>query len=138
MESKKIKVEVIVEKPIEKVWQFWTIPKHITNWNFASEDWHCPKAENDLKKGGKFSFTMASKDDKISFDLGGVYDKIIENEQISYSLDDGRKVDNHFKKIEKGTKIVSIFEAEKSNPIEMQQNGWQAILDNFKKYCENQ
>ena len=136
MDFKKIKIEITVKKPIEKVWKFWTQPKHITKWNFASDEWHCPKAVNDLKKDGDFSFTMASKDGKISFDLGGVYHKIIKNKQISYALDDGRKVDTHFRDEEKTTKISTVFEAENTNPIEMQKSGWQSILGNFKKYAE--
>ncbi|WP_367890008.1 SRPBCC domain-containing protein [Polaribacter batillariae] len=96
METKKVKIEAKVDKSTPKVWEFWTQPKHITNWNFASDDWHCPNAENNLKKGGEFSFTMASKDGKMSFDLRGTYDEVIEYEQISYSLEDGRKVDAFF------------------------------------------
>ncbi|QNM85107.1 SRPBCC domain-containing protein [Polaribacter pectinis] len=137
MESKKVEIEAKVDKPIQKVWEFWTEPKHITNWNFASVDWHCPYAENDLKKGGKFSFTMASRDGKMSFDLGGTYDEVTENNQISSFLEDGRKVDTYFTAENNSTIVKTIFETENTNPIEMQKSGWQAILNNFKKYAEN-
>ncbi|WP_435414175.1 SRPBCC domain-containing protein [Polaribacter aestuariivivens] len=137
MDLKKVTIKTVVNKSVKKVWQFWTKPAHITNWNFASDDWHCPKAENDLKKGGKFSFTMASKDEKMSFDLGGTYDEVIEYKQISYTLDDGRKVDTFFTDDDNLTAIKTIFETENTNPVEMQKTGWQAILNNFKKYAEN-
>lgn len=137
MMTKKIQIETLVQKPIEKVWDFWTAPKHITNWNFANDDWHCPKATNDLRKGGKFSSTMASKDGKMSFDFGGVYDEVITCEEISYSLEDQRKVTIYFENTgDDFTKITTYFEPEKTNSIEIQKGGWQAILDNFKKYVE--
>ena len=137
MNTRKIEIETIVQKPIEKVWEFWTTPKHITNWNFANNDWHCPVASNDLRKGGKFSSTMASKDGKMSFDFGGIYDEVIKHREISYSLEDQRKVNIYFeKKDDNFTKITTHFEPEKTNSLEMQKGGWQAILNNFKKYVE--
>ncbi|WP_317900013.1 SRPBCC family protein [Aurantibacillus circumpalustris] len=131
-----ITVETTVNVPIEKAWKYWTEPKHIMNWNNASPDWHTPKSENDLKVGGKFSSTMAAKDGSMSFDFGGIYTSIVPNEKIEYTLGDDRKVKIHFSQTEKGVKIVESFDAESENPVDMQQGGWQAILDNFKKYSE--
>jgi uncharacterized protein YndB with AHSA1/START domain len=131
-----ITVENMVEAPVEKVWQFWTSPEHITKWNCASDDWRSPFAENDLRVGGKFLARMEAKDGSFGFDFGGIYDEVKANELIEYTLGDGRKVVVNFAKKDKGTNIVETFEAENTNPIEMQKGGWQAILDNFKKYVE--
>jgi uncharacterized protein YndB with AHSA1/START domain len=131
-----ITVQTIVKAPIDKVWKYWNEPKHITNWAFASEDWHTPFAENDIRTGGKFKSTMAAKDGSFSFDFEGVYSKVEENKLIEYSIADGRKVKITFAAEGKDTKVVETFEAESQNPIEMQKGGWQAILDNFKKYTE--
>ena len=137
MKNKNIEIETLVQKTIDKAWEFWTKPKHIVNWNFASDEWHCPKATNDLKEGGKFSSTMASKDGKMSFDFGGVYDEVITFKEISYSLEDKRKVTIYFEKTgDDFTKITIHFDPEKTNSLEMQKEGWQAILNNFKKYVE--
>ena len=131
-----ITVECTVNAPVEKVWKYWTEPKHIMNWNNASPDWHTPKSENDLKVGGKFSSTMAAKDGSMSFDFWGIYTTVIPNEKIEYTLGDERKVKIDFSQTEKGVKIVESFEAESENPVEMQKGGWQAIMDNFKEYTE--
>ncbi|CAM4515718.1 MAG: SRPBCC family protein [Paenibacillus macerans] len=131
-----IKVEAIVHAPVESVWEYWTEPKHITKWNQASDDWHTPYAENDLRAGGKFVSRMEAKDGSFGFDFGGVYDEVNMNESISYTLGDGRKVKIDFIRQGDDTKIIEVFEAEETNAIEMQQAGWQAILDNFKKYAE--
>jgi uncharacterized protein YndB with AHSA1/START domain len=132
----KVTIETTVDKPVEIVWEYWTEPQHITKWNSASEDWHTPIAENDLRVGGKFLSRMEAKDGSFGFDFGGVYDEVRINESISYTLGDGRKVNITFISQENETKIIETFEAESSNPIEMQAAGWQAILDNFKKYTE--
>jgi uncharacterized protein YndB with AHSA1/START domain len=132
--SKKIVVETTVQAPVEKVWEYWTEPTHITKWNTASEEWHTPFAENDLKVGGKFLSRMEAKDGSFGFDFGGVYDDVRLNEVIAYSLEDGRKVTINFIRQGDETKVIETFDAENSNPIEMQEAGWQAILDNFKKY----
>ena len=132
-----ITVETTVNAPIDRVWEYWNEPEHITKWAFASDDWHCPAAENDLRKGGSFSSTMAAKDGSFSFDFGGVYDDIEVDEYIAYTIGDGRKVTVKFSSEDgKTTHIVETFEAEGTNPVEMQQAGWQAILNNFKKYTE--
>jgi uncharacterized protein YndB with AHSA1/START domain len=132
-----ITVETTVQKPVAEVWEYWTEPQHITKWSFASDDWHAPNAENDLKVGGRFLTRMEAKDGSFGFDFGGVYDEVKVNEFISYTLDDGRKVTISFISQENDTKVIETFEAETSNPIEMQEAGWQAFLDNFKKYSES-
>ena len=131
-----ITVEATVNAPVEKVWKTWSEPQHITKWCAASEDWHAPKAENDLRTGGKFSTRMEAKDGSFGFDFGGVYDNVKKNELIEYTMGDGRKVQVTFSPSGSQTKIVETFEAESTNPVEMQRGGWQAILDNFKKYTE--
>ena len=131
-----ITVETTVKAPVEKVWKFWTTPEHIIKWNNASDDWHTPFAENDLRVGGKFLSRMEAKDGSFGFDFGGVYDKVKENELIEYTIGDGRKVFNNFSVKGNETKVVETFEAESTHSIEMQKGGWQAILDNFKKYVE--
>lgn len=136
--SSVITVEAIVHAPVEKVWEYWTVPDHITKWNNASDEWHTPHAENDLRAGGKFVSRMEAKDGSFGFDFGGIYDEVRTNEFISYALEDGRKVEITFIPQENDTKVVEVFEAETANPIEMQQEGWQAILNNFKKYAELQ
>ncbi len=131
-----ITVETTVHVPVNKVWEYWTEPQHITKWSFASDDWHAPYAENDLRVGGKFMTRLEAKDGSFGFDLGGVYDEIRLNELISYTLGDGRKVRVTFISQENGTKVMEAFEAEGTNSIEQQKAGWQAFLDNFKKYSE--
>lgn len=131
-----ITLETVVHSPVESVWTYWTEPEHITKWNTASDDWHTPYAENDLKPGGKFLSRMEAKDGSFGFDFGGVYDNVAINESISYTIADGRKVKIEFVRQGNDTKIITAFEAEETNPVEMQQAGWQAIQDNFKKYVE--
>jgi uncharacterized protein YndB with AHSA1/START domain len=131
-----ITINAIVKAPIEKVWTLWTEPQHITQWNQASDDWHTPYAENDLREGGKFKSTMAAKDGSFSFDFEGVYSKVERHKVIEYTIGDGRKVRVKFSGDGNETGITSTFEAETTNPIEMQRGGWQAILNSFKKYTE--
>ncbi len=130
-------VEVSVNAPIEKVWEFWSKPEHITQWNAASEDWHTPRAENDLRTGGEFSSRMEAKDGSFGFDFAGTYDEVIEHELIAYTIGD-RKVEVVFVPLGDKTLITESFEAESENSLEMQQGGWQSIMDNFKKYVEAQ
>ena len=132
-----ITVDTVVKAPVEKVWKFWSEPAHITRWCNASDDWHAPYADNDLREGGKFKTTMAAKDGSASFDFEGVYTKVQPNKVIEYSIADGRKVKITFSGNNKETKVTETFETESTNPIEMQRGGWQAILDNFKKYTES-
>jgi uncharacterized protein YndB with AHSA1/START domain len=131
-----ITVENTIDAPVAKVWEFWTKPEHIIKWCNASDDWHTPRAENDLKVGGKFVSRMEAKDGSMGFDFSGVYDAVRTNEYIEYTLGDDRKVKINFTAQGNKTKVVESFEAENTHSIEMQQGGWQAILDNFKKYTE--
>jgi uncharacterized protein YndB with AHSA1/START domain len=131
-----ITVEATVNAPVEKVWAFWTSPEHIMKWNNASPDWHTPQAENDLRPGGRFSSRMEAKDGSIGFDFGGVYQQVVTNELISYTLDDNREVKISFEENGEETHILETFEAEETNTLDLQRSGWQAILDNFKKYAE--
>jgi uncharacterized protein YndB with AHSA1/START domain len=131
-----ITIDATVNAPVEKVWKFWTGTGHITKWNSASDDWHSPYAENDLKAGGKFLSRMEAKDGSFGFDFGGVYDDVKIHELIAYTLGDGRKVRMTFSSEANMTKIVVNFEAESINSIDMQRGGWQSILNNFKKYTE--
>lgn len=131
-----ITVEATILAPVEKVWELWTTPHHIMKWNNASEDWHTPHAENDLRVGGRFVSRMAAKDGSMSFDFGGTYDQVKTNELIAYTMDDGRKTSVVFTKKGNQTYVSETFDAEGENSIEMQRAGWQAILNNFKKYAE--
>ncbi len=131
-----ITAENTINASKEKVWEYWTKPEHIVHWNSASDDWHSPHAENDLQVGGSFVCRMEAKDGSFGFDFGGVYDAVTTNEFIAYTLGDGRKVKVTFSDEGSATKITESFEAESTNSIEMQRGGWQAILDNFKKYTE--
>ena len=133
-----ITVETTIDAPVAKVWKLWSEPDHITKWNSASEDWHTPFAENDLRTGGTFRSRMEAKDGSFGFDFGGVYDEVRENEHIAYTIGDGRKVTVDFFAEGDKTRVVERFDPESENPREMQQGGWQAILDNFKKYAERQ
>jgi uncharacterized protein YndB with AHSA1/START domain len=135
-EKKAITVKTTVNAPIEKVWECWSAPEHITKWCQASNDWHAPYAENDLQTGGKFKTTMAAKDESVSFDFEGVYSDVQQNKLIAYSMSDGRKVSITFDADGDKTHVTETFDPEDTNPIEMQRGGWQAILDNFKKYTE--
>lgn len=137
MANKTITVEATIKAPVEKIWKYWTMPEHIKQWNKASDDWHTPYAENDVRTGGKFLSRMEAKDKSVGFDFGGVYDEVKEHKLIAYTIGDGRKVKIIFSGDKNETKITETFEAENQNPVEMQRSGWQAILNNFKKYTED-
>jgi uncharacterized protein YndB with AHSA1/START domain len=134
----KITIKTTINARISKVWDYWTKPEHITKWAFASDDWEAPHAENDLRVGGKFKSIMAAKDKSASFDFTGIYTAITENKLIAYDIDDGRHVEIQFEETPNGVKITETFDAESENVMEKQRAGWQAILDNFKKYAEAQ
>jgi uncharacterized protein YndB with AHSA1/START domain len=136
MESSSITVRTTLQAPIEKVWDYWTTPQHIMNWNNASDDWHTPRAENDLRVGGKFLSHMAAKDGSMGFDFGGTYTAITPLSRIEYVLGDNRKVTTEFSANDQFTDVIETFDPEKINPLELQRTGWQAILDNFKRYTE--
>lgn len=119
-----------------QVWECWVNPVHVMNWNFASPDWCCPEATNDLQEGAEFHYIMAAKDQSMSFDFWGTYQEIIKHQNIEIILGDGRKMTVSFEPTNDGVIVTELFEPESQNPIEMQQAGWQMILDNFTKYVE--
>lgn len=135
-EKNAITVRAMINAPVDKVWMCWTTPAHIIKWNHANEDWHTTRAENDLREGGKFMSRMEAKDGSMGFDFEGIYDAVIPNELIQYSLADGRVVKVQFKNKGSETELIETFDPENINSHELQQMGWQAILDNFKKYAE--
>lgn len=131
-----ITVQATINNQIEKVWAHWNEPQHITKWCFASDDWCAPKAENDLRTGGTFSTRMEAKDGSFGFDFGGTYTNVELLKVIEYKMTDDRKVKIKFASNGNETTVTETFDAENENPIEMQRGGWQAILNNFKKYSE--
>lgn len=133
-----IKIDITILEPIEKVWDYFNAPEHITKWNFAHESWQCPSAENDLKVGGQLKTRMEAKDGSFGFDYVFVYDEIVPLQKLKYHLEDGRNVEVLFEKVDADTtKITEIFDPEAASPREMQREGWYAILNNFHKYVEN-
>jgi uncharacterized protein YndB with AHSA1/START domain len=132
-----ISVKAVIDAPLEKVWRLWTHPDHIKKWNNASEDWHTPHAEVDLRPGGKFLSRMEAKDGSAGFDFVGEYTTVAPMTAIAYTLEDGRKVEIHFSEENGKTTVTEKFEPENMHSLELQQTGWQAILDNFKIYTEN-
>lgn len=131
-----ITIEKNIKAPISRVWNYWTKPEHIIHWNFASDEWHCPRASNDLQTGGQLLWRMEAKDGSAGFDFTGIYEQIKENEWITYRMADGRKVEIRFTQINDEVRMSESFEAEGTNSDEMQRAGWLAILENFKKYTE--
>lgn len=135
---KQVTIQTEINKPINQVWDFFNNPKHIVNWNFAHESWECPSASNDLKVGGKLDVRMQARDGSFGFDLIGIYDDVIENKLIKYHFEDDRNIEVIFEKLsDDKTKVTENFDPENQNPVEFQKDGWQAILDNFKKYSES-
>lgn len=135
--NKTITVETEINSPIDKVWRYYTEPQHITQWNNASPDWHTPWAKNDLKVGGEFTYRMESKETSEGFEFGGKYTQVKNHEIIAYTMVDGRKVKAEFKQVGNKTNVKVSFDPENENSLEMQKSGWQAILNNFKKYVES-
>ena len=131
-----ITVKTTINAPVSEVWSKWNNPEDIMQWCFASDTWHAPKAENNLQVGGKFTTTMAAKDGSFSFDFGGTYDQVVDNQLISYTMEDGRNVKIEFTSEGDKTIVSETFDPENQNSAEMQRDGWQAILDNFKKHVE--
>lgn len=132
---KLITVQTVIDKPLQEVWDKYTKPEHIVNWNFASDDWHCPKAYNEVKTGGQFSHRMESKDGSMGFDFEGTYSEVIPLKKIAYNLGE-RKVWTEFTSFNGKTLVSGNFEPEQTHSIYMQRDGWQTILNNFKKYCK--
>ncbi len=134
---KTVTVEATVHQNLQKVWEYWTSPEHIIQWNFASAEWHCPAAEHNLTIGGKLKYHMAARDGSMAFDYTGTFTDIIFQQLLEHRLDDGRKVTVRFTSQGSATRVVESFEVEDEHNIEMQRQGWQAILDNFKSYVES-
>ncbi len=132
-----ITVQATINTPVSKVWECWNKPEHIVNWCFASDDWHAPRATNDLKVGSSYTTRMEAKDGSFGFDLTGIYDEIEVNRLIKYHLEDNRNVIVEFSEDNGTTSVVEHFDPENENPYDMQQMGWQMILNNFKKYVES-
>jgi uncharacterized protein YndB with AHSA1/START domain len=132
----KITVSATVNAPVEKVWDSWTNPEHIIKWNFADPSWHCPSAQNDLRVGGLYSARMEAKDGSFGFDFGAIYDRVVDQKELTYTMGDGRQASTIFESDGNKTNVTTTFDAEDQNPVEMQQGGWQMILNNFKSYTE--
>jgi uncharacterized protein YndB with AHSA1/START domain len=139
MDSKEmtITVKTTINAPTEQVWEFWTDPEHIIHWNFATEEWCCPFAKNDLRPGGEFNWRMEAKDGSMGFDFTGTYEEIDPLKGIKSKFDDGRITEIAFSSEGDSTEVIETFEAENSSSIEMQKTGWQSILNNFKIYAES-
>lgn len=131
-----IQVKTTVKASLSKVWDYWTDAEHIKKWNAASSDWHTTKVENDLKVDGSFLYRMEAKDGSFGFDFSGAYKKVKTHEQLMYVLDDQREVTVDFSEDGEEVSVIETFEPETMNPVDMQKQGWQAILDNFKSYVE--
>lgn len=134
--TRQVTVSTLVNAPLETVWEYWTKPEHIQNWNAASPDWHTPHATNDLRVGGKFQSRMEAKDKSAGFDFEGIYTEVMPQEKITYAMEDGRKVEVLFETTEEGVRVTETFDIEQLNSADMQRAGWQSILDNFKTYTE--
>ncbi|WP_417496367.1 SRPBCC domain-containing protein [Maricaulis sp.] len=136
MKRQTIMIDALVATPIDKAWQCWTQPDHITQWNFASDEWCCPNAANDLTIGGHYRARMEARDGSFGFDLEAVYNEVTEPSALGMVLTDGRSVRTVFVPEGKATRITTTFDAEAENSIDIQRDGWQAILNNFKIYVE--
>ena len=132
----KIKIEIELNHDIDKVWRYFTEPEHIVNWYYASDDWQCPSAINNLSVGSKFNFRMEAKDKSFGFDFEGEYLKVAIHDELEYILSDGRMINIFFKSIDNKVTLTEIFDPDEVNPIEMQREGWLSILRNFKRYIE--
>jgi len=133
----KIIINTLINADVKKVWDYYTTPVHITKWNFADPSWHCPSVTNDMQVGGKFSARMEAIDGSFGFDFEAVYDEIINGEKFTYTMPDRRQVTVEFKNDKYQTEVIVTFDPEKENTVEMQKDGWQSILENFKKYTES-
>jgi uncharacterized protein YndB with AHSA1/START domain len=132
----KITVLAQINSPIAQVWEKWTNPAHVIHWNFAHESWHCPKATANLQVGGEFHYLMAAKDGSFEFDFWGTFQAIEKEKYLKIVIGDGREMEVYFQQSINGTEVREVFDPENQNPPEMQQQGWQAILNHFKRYVE--
>ena len=131
-----ITVHTLVHAPLQMVWQYWTDPQHIKNWNSASPDWETTQATSKLKIGGRFSYTMQAKDGSSGFAFSGTYVEVLPQQLLAFQLDDGRQVCITFEAHGDTTSLTETFDAEQYHTAEQQQSGWQSILDHFKAYAE--
>lgn len=138
MGTQAITIEATIAAPVETVWTCWTEPRHITQWNFASDDWHCPSAENDLRVGGTCKTRMEAKDGSFGFDLEYVYDEVAPMAHLAYTLMDGRRVCTTFEPMGSQTRVVTVFDPETQHSLEQQRDGWGQILQSFKRHAEAQ
>lgn len=134
--STKITVTATINADVKKVWDYYTNPQHIIKWNFADPSWQCPSASNDMRIGGKYSARMEAKDGSFGFDFEAIYSEIIKDKKFTYGMPDGRQVTVLFDQNDTQTDVTVTFDSEDQNSLEMQKNGWQAILNNFKNYTE--
>lgn len=136
MDTTKITIQAVVAADKQKVWDCYTQPEHITKWNFATDTWHCPAASNDMRVGGKYLARMEAKDGSFAFDFEAVYNEIVDGEKFTYTMPDNREIQVSFEKMDDKTRVTVTFDPENENPVELQRSGWQSILDNFRKYAE--
>ena len=135
--SQKISVNALINANATKVWDYYTKPEHITQWNFAHPSWQCPNAENDMRVGGKYRARMEAKDGSFGFDFEATYNEINPGKSFTYTMPDNREVNVEMVPQGDKTNVQVVFDAEDQNPEEMQKAGWQSILDNFKSYTES-
>lgn len=135
--STQVTIATTVSKTADKVWTYYNTPAHITQWNFASNDWQCPRSEVDLRVGGKMKSRMEAKDGSFGFDFEATYDEVVPHKKVAYTMPDGRRVLTTFEAAGTQTKVTTVFDPESEHPVDFQKAGWQAILDNFKKYAES-
>ncbi len=136
MDATKVTIETTVSANTKKVWDYWNKPEHITKWNFAADDWHCPKAENDLRVGGRLKSRMEAKDGSFGFDFEATYDEVIDQKKITYTMLDGRQATTDFENLTAKQKLQQSLMPRMKTRLRCKEGGWQAILDNFKKYVE--
>lgn len=132
----KIVVESLARTDLATAWAVYNTPAEIMQWNAASDDWHSPSSRVDLREGGTFSTRMEAKDGSMGFDFGGTYTRVVPQSLIEYRMGDGREVAVHFEPTDGGVRVRTVFDAESEHPAEYQQQGWQAILDNFARHAE--
>jgi uncharacterized protein YndB with AHSA1/START domain len=132
----KITIETVVKADLNTVWDAWSNPEDIKQWNTAQDDWHTTRSEVDLREGGKFLSRMEARDGSIGFDFEGTYTRVAPHKAIEYQMSDVREVRVEFVEVDGGVLVKEVFDAETENTPEIQRAGWQAILDNFGRHVE--
>ncbi len=133
-----ITITTTVNVSANDAWENYLNPEHVVKWSFASDDWECTSSENDLRVGGNFSNHLAAKDRSFEFDFAGTYTEVVPDKRVAYALGDARNVTVDFESVgENQTKVTVVFDPEDQNPIKSQRDGWQAFLDNYKRYVGN-